>query len=139
MVSLTLSSILSILTLTAAYPTADPSALVPRQGGIATNQANCHGYMDSNFSFQWTIDTQGPAFASDYGQGLLDNLRGQCGDITSWGYTYYYWGGRAIFDTNTIIPGGCVENAVWLATNPTGAVNGLACVDNTVTKAELGG
>lgn len=142
-----LSAILSLLAITSALPTAIPEPsplpaadLAARQGSSQNNMAACNGIEDTNFTFKWSIETLGPAFATDWGKGLLDNLRGQCGLITNWGYTYEPDGtGLAVFNTNTIIPGGCVENAVWLATNPTGAVWGMHCNLDTTTKAELGG
>jgi hypothetical protein len=128
--------IISLATFTSALPTlaAVPEAssskvLVARQGG-GPNEASCYGRHDPNhFALGLTIYTTGPAFATDYGRGLLDNLRGQCGQINNWGYSYYNnnQNGVATFEMSQFIRPHCVEDAIWLSTNPTGAVNGVQC------------
>jgi hypothetical protein len=123
---LTATSLFSILALTSAIPTATP-ALETQSIRQVQNGAGCSGAHDS-FALYFTIRTWGPWQETDYGQGLLDNLRGQCGWITSWGFNYLADGsGYATFNTADTIRGHCVEDAVWLASNPTGAIEGLQC------------
>jgi hypothetical protein len=135
-----------------ASPNADalPAAASPlekRTNWAACTLSNCFN-SDPNGNGQVHIDTWG-AWDGDRGQGLLDNLRGQCGGIYGWQFWYdngdTTLGGHASFyasegnicATNNGCPSGagicsghCVENAIWLASNPTGAAWGVECAVN---------
>jgi hypothetical protein len=131
---------LSLLALTTALPTPQSSspstAIVQRQNpGIQNNIGNggdCVefvGVLGSYLGFQ--IHVWGPWLATDYGQGLLDNLRGQCGWIQDWGFTYWADGsGFVTFTTWDEIPYHCVESAIHEASKNSGAIEGLQCQFN---------
>jgi hypothetical protein len=132
----TILLLLPLHTLTSALPAPAPApapatspapSLLPRQGG-GPNTASCYAHA-SGIIIYFTIYTSGTAYESDYGQGLLDNLRGECGLITDWGYSYSddHQHGVATFSTQIAIRGHCVEDAVWLSTQDSGAVEGLGC------------
>lgn len=76
----------------------------------------------------------------DWGQGFLENLRNQCGgdlgNIENW--TFYYETGppptpghsqfhSGLEGPNVNADTHCVEDAIWLASNPTGAIWGVEC------------
>jgi len=102
-------------------------ALLPR----ASNSASCTGtitYPDATLQWiDWYIPADGPWVRNDWAQGFLDKLRNQCGAIISWYYQNEEWGWAARFTTSIIIPAGCIENAIWLASEPTGGIHGVKC------------
>jgi hypothetical protein len=114
-----------LLNLSTAAPSPAPAtngAIVARDGNGATCSLNSQDDL-LNFS----VSAWGP-WADDWGQGFLDNLRGQCGEqIFNWQFGYTDNVGNAQFSTTLFIPDGCVENAIWLASDPTGAIWGVSC------------
>ncbi|KAK6497739.1 hypothetical protein TWF481_012142 [Arthrobotrys musiformis] len=70
---------------------------------------------------EFKVITWGPwAKRRDYGRGLLDNLRGQCGVITDWQFWYRSDGtGVGTFKTIIFNSPKCVRDAIWLASGPT--------------------
>jgi hypothetical protein len=93
------------------------------------NGASCKiaGGKAGTIGYDFTITTSGN-WDDDWGKGLLDNLRGQCGWISDWGFDYIGGGqGQAVFSTTIWIRQHCVEDAIWLASSPTGAIGGVNC------------
>ncbi|KAI5856233.1 hypothetical protein BZA05DRAFT_441923 [Tricharina praecox] len=122
---LTLASA-ALITLASAAP--PPGSLAAR----ASNSASCV-YTDSSasmFLLDFVVRASG-SWVDDWGQGFLDNLRGQCGTITNWGFDFPDGTGRATFSASSLLKAGCVEDAIWLASNPTGAINGDSFTDNS--------
>jgi hypothetical protein len=140
--------LLAIASLAIATANADPAAvaekLEKRDNWAQGTLSNCFGN-DPNGNAQIHIDTWG-YWADDWGSGLLDNLRGQCGGIYDWQFWYdngdNSLGGHAQFyaydgdvcAANAGCPGGtgicsghCVENAIWLASQSSGAIWGVTC------------
>ncbi|KAH8730311.1 hypothetical protein GQ44DRAFT_701150 [Phaeosphaeriaceae sp. PMI808] len=110
------------------------------------NSANCAlqwcGKPDRNGNTEVHVNTNG-YWANDWGQGLLDNLRGQCGDVYGWGFDYdggdNSRGGHARFwipfgrpcgsscgNNGGVCSYRCVEDAIWRASAGTGAIT-LTC------------
>ncbi|KAG8751345.1 hypothetical protein FRC14_007981 [Serendipita sp. 396] len=98
-----------------------PATIAKRDG----NWAECYEHNTGN-GIDFTINTWG-TWDNDWGSGFLDNLRGQCGQIWNWQFNYYGDMGQAKFTLVWWIPAHCVENAIWLASNPTGAIWGVSC------------
>ncbi|KAG8839253.1 hypothetical protein FRB91_007126 [Serendipita sp. 411] len=99
-----------------------PATIAKRDG----NWAACYENNTGN-GIDFTINTWG-TWDDDWGRGFLDNLRGQCGQIWNWQFNYPYPDmGQAKFTLVWWIPAHCVENAIWLASNPTGAISGVSC------------
>jgi hypothetical protein len=78
-----------------------------------TKSAYC-SISNRQLSYKVGIDMDG--WGRDYGQGLLDNLRGQCGAVTEW----EWWSNSntaatAWFNLPIFIRSHCVEDAIWLA------------------------
>ncbi|KAG8829397.1 hypothetical protein FRB91_007317 [Serendipita sp. 411] len=115
------ATLFSAIALTVAAPAAEANATaepIDKRGG---NGASC------GYSGGWyTVESWG-SWDNDWGKGLLDNLRGQCGNIVNWGFNY---GGNGNGYAGFAQSGRshCVEDAIWLASNPTGAIWGLNCV-----------
>lgn len=87
-----------------------------------SNGANCWRYTDYNRSY-WRLSTWGP-WDDDWGHGLLDNLRGQCGpdygNLENWAFGYEAGvpptDGWTSFDFDApAYSSNCVQSAVWLA------------------------
>jgi hypothetical protein len=116
-----------LLTLSDAAPAPAPTTngvIVARDG----NAASCTIHLPDLISWDFVVNAWGP-WVDDWGQGFLDNLRGQCGEqILGWQFSYSGDEGTAQFTTSTFIRQHCVEDAIWLASNPTGAIDGVNCV-----------
>jgi hypothetical protein len=97
-------------------------AVVPRDG----NTARCTIKNEDVWTYKFDIRSTG-VWDDDWGHGLLDNLRGQCGWIDRWGFDYNAEQGHASFVTSLAIRNHCVEDAIWLASAPTGAIGGVNC------------
>jgi hypothetical protein len=117
-------AILSLAAAISAAPAADPAPetdLIQR----ANNGAYCKSWHGTDWGF--TIETWGK-WGSDWGRGLLDNLRGQCGSILRWKFEYGSNGnGYASFNTYGGIRAHCVEDAIWLASSGSGAIENVQC------------
>ncbi|USP79486.1 hypothetical protein yc1106_06760 [Curvularia clavata] len=65
-------------------------------------------------------------WGDDYGRGLLDNIRGQCGPVVGWVCDYHSSSGA--WEAGGSLPLGirshCVEDAIWLAS---GGIEGVQC------------
>lgn len=120
----------------------DESKLAKRGNWADCTINNPNG--DSNGNADIWIHTWG-YWGDDWGHGLLDNLRGQCGEIDGWGFDYvngdnskegtahfYAYHGNVLktWDCNgqPFCSSHCIENAVWLASQNTGAIEGMNCV-----------
>ncbi|KAI5842278.1 hypothetical protein BZA05DRAFT_422619 [Tricharina praecox] len=101
---------------------AAPTSLTAR----ATNSASCTYDRNTRNMFKFWVTTWGD-WDNDWGQGYLDNLRGQCGSITDWQFSYSGSNGLATFTTSAFIVANCVEDALWLASNHTGAIWDVHC------------
>ncbi|KAG8851879.1 hypothetical protein FRB91_007320 [Serendipita sp. 411] len=111
----------SAIALTVAAPApeaSEPSELLDKR---EANGASCH-----KSSPAYTVTTWG-SWDDDWGIGFLDNLRGQCGAVENWGFSYSGSSGQATFRLYKPASSNCVENAIWLASNPTGAIWGVTC------------
>ncbi|KAK6356016.1 hypothetical protein TWF718_000389 [Orbilia javanica] len=117
-----IASATAIHTVTAA-PTGSTVAesaaknLEARQG---PNKAWCFYHSPAAPYREFTIVTSGPWTRNDWGRGLLDNLRGQCGVISNWKFEYNgsNGNGKATFWTDLVHPANCVKDAIWLASGP---------------------
>ncbi|KAG9055565.1 hypothetical protein FS842_001839 [Serendipita sp. 407] len=120
----TLSTVLSALTTLAL---ATPIVGTVQDLDIrATNGASCRK-KGSDRGMQYNLDTWG-SWDDDWGRGFLDNLRGRCGTISSWGFWYTGDQGQASFVIAFTSDGHhCVEDALWLASQATGAIWGVEC------------
>ncbi|KAG9034857.1 hypothetical protein FS842_003771 [Serendipita sp. 407] len=98
-----------------------PATIAKRDG----NWAQCYESL-TLIGKDFTINTWG-TWDDDWGRGFLDNLRGQCGNV--WNWQFYYDGsmGRATYTLDKYSRQHCVEDAIWLASNPTGAIWGVSC------------
>jgi len=121
---LTTTAIASLIAAVAAAPAA--AVPEPVAAGVtnvverANNGAYCQSWSGGTWGF--TIETWGD-WDNDWGTGLLDNLRGQCGDIWEWEFAYNQnTNGFARFKTSGLIRAHCVEDAIWLASSGTGAI-----------------
>ncbi|KAG8772984.1 hypothetical protein FRC20_002504 [Serendipita sp. 405] len=95
------------------------------------NGAECKRRPDSSGLNYYKLTTWGP-WVNDWGQGFLDNIRGECkANVYNWYFQYYENGakGDCSFQITAQAAPWCVENAVWDASNPTGAIWGLTCVN----------
>jgi hypothetical protein len=122
-------------------------ALVARGSNWAQCSISSSCKADGNGNVEVYIDTSG-SWANDYGKGLLDNLRGQCGGsgkIYSWQFTYagsdkngrgqahFYAAYNRICKTTNcggnshLCSSHCVEDAIWLASSGSGAIEGVNC------------
>ncbi|KAH7324054.1 hypothetical protein BKA65DRAFT_540601 [Rhexocercosporidium sp. MPI-PUGE-AT-0058] len=114
-------TLLSSLALAAAMPV-DNDDLAKRD---KPNGALCQTHQDANDSSFYRLYTWG-VWDQDWGQGLLDNLRGQCfGNINDWKFNFE----SGVPPTNGVVTfwinsegGGskCVQDAIWLASNGAG-------------------
>lgn len=120
-----LSAFLSMAALCASSPAPVPvenGVQVKRDGNGATCSEN-----DTGNGVDFTVQAWGP-WSTDWGKGFLDNLRGECGNTYNWQYSYDGDGvGTATFTLVWDIPANCVGNAIWDASNPTGAIWGVDC------------
>ncbi|KAF3091324.1 hypothetical protein TWF569_001632 [Orbilia oligospora] len=107
----------------AAAPTAEPVAdnSVNNLQARENNGAGCFYHSPAAPWREFTVLTSGPWTRGNWGRGLLDNLRGQCGLITDWKFEYNgsNGNGKATFKTDLVHPAKCVKDAVWLASGPT--------------------
>lgn len=94
-----------------------------RKARFLPNSANCtvsYKVLWDNFS----ISTTGPWTDSDWGIALLNEVRWRCGIATGWTFIYDDSGnGSAYFALAKIRPGHCVEDSIWWASDPTGAIS----------------
>ncbi|KAG8822928.1 hypothetical protein FRB91_008156 [Serendipita sp. 411] len=92
------------------------------------NGAECKRRNDSSGSTYYRLTTTG-TWDDDWGRGFLDNIRGQCKAIVyDWYFGYYDDGkGDCSFSITSFAAPWCVENAIWLASEPTGAIWGVSC------------
>ncbi|KAG8827370.1 hypothetical protein FRC17_007854 [Serendipita sp. 399] len=124
-----LTSVLSIISLgVSAAPTVAKGGPLPvdlvKRGD---NGASCNKRNQGGRDYV-RVDTWG-TWDNDWGRGFLDNLRGQCGWVMDWKFEYYDNGnkGSASFSISGGANAWCVENAIWLASSPTGAIGGVTC------------
>ncbi|KAI5857797.1 hypothetical protein BZA05DRAFT_415187 [Tricharina praecox] len=119
----------TIFSLAPAAPS-DPTQS-PRSGNLAI----CKRTQQDTITWKFSVETFGP-WGRDFGSGLLNNLHDRCGQIDGWGFDYAGDKGDngdsgdkgvATFTTSTLIAAYCVEDAIWLASNPTGAMRGVRC------------
>lgn len=124
---------LSAFSTAAAIPAAEASSSGVTLSKRDPNGANCWKWTD-HYSSYFSLDTWG-SWDDDWGTGFLDNLRGQClYNIEDWGFSYAQGpsptNGKASFKTaglGDFQNSGCVEEALWLASNPTGAIWNVKC------------
>lgn len=128
---------LTHLTAGVALPQPDPApeaVAAPELDKREVNGANCWKNHDDYHAY-FRLSTWG-TWDQDWGQGLLDNIRGQCGqygNVELWGFGYesgapptngiasFYVGKDAYWSH-------CVQDAVWLASNGAGqAIEGMTC------------
>jgi len=71
-------------------------------------------------------------WVQDGGKGFQDNVIGQCGGYLNWNWETWNDGSGHV---NMLVahedPNVCVQNAVWLASNPSGAIWGMKCCWDT--------
>lgn len=69
----------------------------------------------------------------DGGKGFLDNIHGEChGDPLSWSWEWWDDGSAHVdFLIAAEKPNVCVQNALWDASRPSGAIWGVKCCWNT--------
>ncbi|KAG8771964.1 hypothetical protein FRC20_005766 [Serendipita sp. 405] len=76
------ATLFSAIALTVAAPTPEPDAVAEPVDKRGTNGASC------GTTLGWyTVESWG-SWDNDWGIGLLDNLRGQCGNIINWTINY---------------------------------------------------
>ncbi|KAH8719170.1 hypothetical protein GQ44DRAFT_829447 [Phaeosphaeriaceae sp. PMI808] len=119
---------LSNLAAGAATPRSDSLAAAPAEAieKRETNGANCWRHTDGLTSY-WRISTWG-VWDQDWGKGLLDNLKGSCGQFGSpnnWGFAFESGApptnGMASFRLSpAAYTSHCVLDAIWLASNGNG-------------------
>ncbi|KAI5842743.1 hypothetical protein BZA05DRAFT_448999 [Tricharina praecox] len=107
---LSIAAAAAILTVASAAP--------PTLSARAGNSATCK-YTDSSASFT-LLDLR-----FELRGRFLDNLHGRCRKITNWTFDYPNGVGRARFAASSLLKAGCVEDAIWLASKPTGAIRGV--------------
>jgi hypothetical protein len=118
----------SLISASAVLPRSESETLQKRDNG-----ANCNFQYALGNSLSIQVTTWG-YWADDWGNTLLQNLYNQCGAVNGWGFWYDNGDnsqtGHASFsirEYNTA----CVQNAIWLASDPSGAVWGVECQDTT--------
>ncbi|KAG8819338.1 hypothetical protein FRC18_012127 [Serendipita sp. 400] len=119
--SILTATLVSAITLTVAAPTAEAGEPLVPLDKREPNGASCYEYWG-----HYGVTTWG-SWDNDWGKGFLDNLRGQCGNILNWAFSYSGSNGYASFSITGGAASHCVENAIWLASNPTGAIWGVSC------------
>ncbi|OAL03532.1 hypothetical protein IQ06DRAFT_291297 [Phaeosphaeriaceae sp. SRC1lsM3a] len=145
----------ALVNISAGSPTtiAEPVSELAERGDTSLvkrgNWADCtinNPNGDSGGNADIWINTWG-YWGNDWGKGLLDNLRGQCGGIYGWQFGYvngdnskqgtahfYAYVGDVLKTGNDGTCGGdpfcsshCIEDAIWLASQGTGAIEGVNC------------
>lgn len=118
--SILIPTIAGLLSTAVAAPADSASGALEKRD--LPDWANCvvsYGTFYDNFQIQ----TTGP-WADNYGSGLLDNVRGQCGVVTGWTFSYDNLGnGWGYFNLAKIRPDHCVEDAIWLASAANGPIS----------------
>ncbi|EPS37901.1 hypothetical protein H072_8415 [Dactylellina haptotyla CBS 200.50] len=110
----------------AMTPNSQGAEIVKRGG----NWINCEKRSLGGCWWNYKMWTYGD-WDDDWGNGYLDNLRGQCPDnIEGWGFWYdennTKLGGHASFAVKNC-DDNCILDAAWLASQPTGPIWGASC------------
>ncbi|KAF3904453.1 hypothetical protein ABW20_dc0101658 [Dactylellina cionopaga] len=118
----TLVGVASAIASITAAPAGEPVTDIEKR---VDNGAHCQSWLGTEWGFR--IETWGERWDDDWGKGLLDNLRGQCGEILDWRFEYLpSHNGVASFRTRRAIRAHCVEDAIWLASGPQN-IGGVQC------------
>lgn len=126
-------------TIASSAAVAIPAAEQAQAASLAKRQDNgawCGKWLDSSKNaVQYIITTWG-VWDDDWGNGLLDNVRGQCdakyGNTENWAFNYQQGppptdGSASFRQAKGAGASRCVEDAIWLASDPTGAIWNLEC------------
>ncbi|KAG8819335.1 hypothetical protein FRC18_012124 [Serendipita sp. 400] len=129
------STLLSLAAFAAATPT--PVNVTVSDSQRVKNSASCKVYNNMGED-EYRLEAKGP-WVNDWGRGFLDNIRGQCDCIVfNWKFDYVADKGIASFGITAAARHWCVEDAVWLASNPSGAIWDFSCKRDTTGREVAG-
>lgn len=127
---LTVSGLLST-TLAVPVDNAAPDVV---ERGEPGNAALCDWHSSERYDRVYNVQSAG-AWDDDHGKGFLDNLHGQCGwdNVEFFAFQYGPGGpdeyGYSTFGLDNAAPANCVENAIWLASQPFSAIWNVHCAE----------